>query len=223
MYYLQSRYYNARTGRFLNADNYPSTGQGILGNNMFVYCLNNPVGQSDPNGEFALGIILGKAVIGAAVNVLTTYIGAKVTGQSYSLKDAAVAAISGALGTGGTTLKVTAGLVSGIYTGFSAYQNGATVGKAILSGTVSAVGTTASVSNIAGWTGPALDLGVSTFTDIVFGTGANSIAAATYRASIDTSKSTETATPNTQKSQSHKQRSNRYNRAKLYTASISVR
>jgi len=37
-------------GRFINADNYPSTGQGILGNNMFAYCLNNPVNQLDPIG-----------------------------------------------------------------------------------------------------------------------------------------------------------------------------
>jgi hypothetical protein len=37
-------------GRFLSADGYVSTGQGILGNNMFAYCLNNPVNGSDPCG-----------------------------------------------------------------------------------------------------------------------------------------------------------------------------
>ena len=42
-YYLQSRYYDPAIGRFINADSYASTGQGILGNNMFAYCLNNPV------------------------------------------------------------------------------------------------------------------------------------------------------------------------------------
>lgn len=40
LYYLQSRYYNPEWGRFINADNYPSTGQGLLGNNMFAYFSN---------------------------------------------------------------------------------------------------------------------------------------------------------------------------------------
>ena len=49
-YYLQSRYYNHKVGRFLNADALVSTGQGLLGNNMFAYCLNNPVAFSDEQG-----------------------------------------------------------------------------------------------------------------------------------------------------------------------------
>ena len=39
-------------GRFINADVFASTGQGILGNNMFAYCNNNPVMYSDPTGKF---------------------------------------------------------------------------------------------------------------------------------------------------------------------------
>ena len=35
-YYLQSRYYDPAIGRFLNADVYISTGQGMIGNNMFT-------------------------------------------------------------------------------------------------------------------------------------------------------------------------------------------
>ena len=45
-------------GRFINADAFASTGQGILGNNMFAYCLNNPVRKTDPTGEFGLEWIL---------------------------------------------------------------------------------------------------------------------------------------------------------------------
>ena len=37
MYYLQTRYYDSNIGRFLNADSYVSTGQGILGHNMYAY------------------------------------------------------------------------------------------------------------------------------------------------------------------------------------------
>ena len=51
LYYLQSRYYNPAMGRFINADALVSTGQGILGYNMFAYCLNNPVNLIDPRGS----------------------------------------------------------------------------------------------------------------------------------------------------------------------------
>lgn len=50
LYYLQSRYYDPEVGRFLNADGYVSTGQGINGFNMFAYCGNNPILNIDPFG-----------------------------------------------------------------------------------------------------------------------------------------------------------------------------
>ena len=54
MYYLQSRYYSPAMGRFLIADALVSTGQGILGNNMFAYCANNPVIYCDSHGTDAI-------------------------------------------------------------------------------------------------------------------------------------------------------------------------
>ena len=53
LYYVSSRYYDPEVGRFINADGLVSTGQGILGNNMFAYCLNNPVNYEDSDGEMA--------------------------------------------------------------------------------------------------------------------------------------------------------------------------
>ena len=50
LYYLQSRYYNPEMGRFINTDGFASTGQGVLGNNMFAYCGNNPVCRKDITG-----------------------------------------------------------------------------------------------------------------------------------------------------------------------------
>lgn len=38
LYYLLSRYYDLEMGRFINADEFTSTGQGLTGNNMFAYC-----------------------------------------------------------------------------------------------------------------------------------------------------------------------------------------
>ena len=53
LYYLKSRYYNPEIGRFINADGYVSTGQGILSHNMFAYCNNNPVMYEDSNGDLS--------------------------------------------------------------------------------------------------------------------------------------------------------------------------
>ena len=49
-YYLQSRYYDPNTCRFISADVLLSTGQGVLGHNAFAYCGNNPVNYSDVFG-----------------------------------------------------------------------------------------------------------------------------------------------------------------------------
>ena len=51
MYFLQSRYYDPAICRFINADDYSSTGQGIIGHNMFAYCGNNPVARQDTEGD----------------------------------------------------------------------------------------------------------------------------------------------------------------------------
>ena len=56
LYYVTSRYYDPEVGRFLNADGYVSTGQGLFGNNMFGYCENNPVNRFDPTGHFWSGV-----------------------------------------------------------------------------------------------------------------------------------------------------------------------
>ncbi len=52
-YYLQSRYYDPNTCRFISADVYLSTGQGVLGHNAYAYCLNNPINRSDDEGNRA--------------------------------------------------------------------------------------------------------------------------------------------------------------------------
>ena len=53
-YYLQSRYYDSAICRFINADGYASTGQGLVGYNMFAYCNNNPLTYSDPAGTISI-------------------------------------------------------------------------------------------------------------------------------------------------------------------------
>lgn len=68
LYYLQSRYYNPSIGRFINADIYISTGQGVLGNNMFAYCRNNPVCRKDASGTDDVTVYMDDGSDGTAYN-----------------------------------------------------------------------------------------------------------------------------------------------------------
>jgi len=72
LYYLQSRYYNPKIGRFLNADALVATGQGVVGNNMFAYCNNNPINRKDETGYLAVATLcLIGALAGAAIDYAT--------------------------------------------------------------------------------------------------------------------------------------------------------
>lgn len=89
LYYLQSRYYDPNTGRFINADSYAGTGQGVLGYNMFAYCNNNPIIAADPDGRW-LHLVIG-AVVGASIGGICAAI------QGKSGTEIAIAAGAGAL------------------------------------------------------------------------------------------------------------------------------
>ena len=56
LYYLTTRYYDPEVCRFISADVYMSTGQGVLGGNMWAYCLNNPVNMIDSTGTLPLSL-----------------------------------------------------------------------------------------------------------------------------------------------------------------------
>ncbi len=81
LYYLNARYYDQNTFRFINADGYVSTGQGLLGNNMFAYCNNNPIMYVDRSGEFPW-LILG-------IFVVTTIAGGLLGAKSDAILGAA--------------------------------------------------------------------------------------------------------------------------------------
>ena len=50
LYYLNSRYYDPETGRFLNADGLLGANGDILSYNQFAYCSNTPIMGYDPTG-----------------------------------------------------------------------------------------------------------------------------------------------------------------------------
>ena len=57
-YYLQSRYYDPQTGRFINADDtdYLGADGSFASYNLFAYCSNNPVMNVDPSGHFYISL-----------------------------------------------------------------------------------------------------------------------------------------------------------------------
>ena len=150
---------------------------------MFAYCNNNPVNQYDPSGCVAFSLSL--ALAGAAVNVFTTALAAMVTGKTYTIVDAAFAVGAGFANAIAKWGFLAAGAISGIWTGYSAYQNGATFWGAVLSGTASAAATILSISNLSLLSGASAETAEIVLLDLTFGTGYNIIAS-----TVDTAATT---------------------------------
>ncbi len=77
LYYLQSRYYDPQTGRFINADdtNYLNATGTVLGCNLFAYCENDPVNRVDPRGNWPFSSVLQFLVL--SVKISEQYKGCK--------------------------------------------------------------------------------------------------------------------------------------------------
>ena len=106
-YYLQSRYYDPATRRFINADVYSSTDSSdAVSCNMFAYCGNNPLNRSDEAGTWPswatkLAIGVGAILVGAAVVAATAATGGAAAAFAGALiAGVKTAAISGAVAAG---------------------------------------------------------------------------------------------------------------------------
>ena len=124
LYYLQTRYYDATVCRFISADVYMSTGQGIVGSNMYAYCGNNPVARDDDGGKF-WNLVIG-AVAGAAIGFIASVADDLISGKSLSEVDWGKAGISAAIGAvSGLVAATGLGAVAqaGISAGLSAADN----------------------------------------------------------------------------------------------------
>ena len=79
-YYLNSRYYDAKVCRFVNADSQFSTGQGLIENNMYAYCGNNPVNRFDSTGEAWWHWVVAAAVVVACAAAVVVTAGGAAAG-----------------------------------------------------------------------------------------------------------------------------------------------
>ena len=159
MYYLKSRYYQPEICRFISADVYIATELNMNGSNMYSYCKNNPVMLMDSDGSFAILAIAGaflaekatSMIVGAVVNVATTAITAGILGEEYTLKDAVLAAVTGAVGASGPAGPLAAGLISGFvtYRGYREQGEDRTVSftNAVISGAFT-LGSTGSLATL---------------------------------------------------------------------------
>ena len=104
LYYLQSRYYDPSTGRFINADKTPQVAFSITdcaSNNIYTYCLNTPINACDLAGTYTITVQYLSAI---TASVSGTYLGVAVakhfgfTGWKRNLCVVAGAALMGIVG-----------------------------------------------------------------------------------------------------------------------------
>ena len=72
LYYLQSRYYNPEWGRFINADKtevMQLSKSSAVNGNLFLYCNNNPINNTEVSGMITPANIIG-ALVGAGAGAL---------------------------------------------------------------------------------------------------------------------------------------------------------
>ena len=143
LYYLRSRYYNPRGGRFINGD----CGAGIVGSlcshAMFTYCFNEPVDQADHNGK------LSNTTTGGFNNILENFMRIlinAISGKDHAssgLGEFSISSVTKDITITSETANLHNGIVSGTISTMS-YITGAVVGNAVgaLSKTVQSFFTT---------------------------------------------------------------------------------
>jgi len=113
LYYLISRYYDARMGRFISADLpdvLTATPMGFTDKNLYAYCDNNPVMRVDEDGEF-WNFIIGGVVGAIAGGVVAALNGEDLAGIIIGTFAGAASGVVAATGLG---LFAQAGVSAGI-------------------------------------------------------------------------------------------------------------
>ena len=96
LYYLSTRYYDCRTGRFVSPDNmgYLGANGDLSSYNLYAYCSNNPIMFTDPSGHMPQWlktvIDIGLYVVSAGISAPVGVVVSKVAGPA----DGTVAAIA---------------------------------------------------------------------------------------------------------------------------------
>ncbi|MGN0569217.1 MAG: RHS repeat-associated core domain-containing protein, partial [Candidatus Fimenecus sp.] len=144
LYYLNSRYYDANTGRFINADSQLNQQSGVLGYNLFAYCGNNPVNCVDPTGHAFMFVT---AAIGAVVGAVVGGVIAHKKGKNVWAGIGIGAATGGLIGLGaGAAASV---LLTNTATASTAAVLGAASAKFAASGTALGIAASKAIDKVA--------------------------------------------------------------------------
>ena len=133
LYYLQSRYYNPIIGRFVNSDDvdvlFIDQGNKTQ-NNLFSYCLNNPINNKDVSGKW-IQVVVG-ALFGAVIAAISYWLewkfGLRTWNNWHFAGYIALAAALGAIGgyfkywANFTKLSLRIGIRLHLITGIKAYK-----------------------------------------------------------------------------------------------------
>ena len=198
LYYLQTRYYDPKVRRFLNADDasvLTKDPEQLTEKNLYAYCDDNPVMYRDDAGMFVITVAqVGLGVLGMVTNVATCYIASKATGQEFGIGDLAVAALAGLVN--GVTINnlyvtLTSAFISGIGTTICSIISGSDVKEALWKGGMTALCTAVSINAIIELKTPILDV-VKNVSGTIFGIGnglvtAGVVASFPYRKSSSSS------------------------------------
>lgn len=140
LYYMRARYYSPEYCRFISPDKikYLGADGNILSYNAYVYCNNNPVNMCDATGEGAL-----LAISGVLLDVAVSYLISKAVGEDFKPGWTIItSALSNLI-----KKPIWHSVYTGVITMFSAYQDGASFGAAVICGVVSGAVSQFSISD----------------------------------------------------------------------------
>ena len=210
LYYLQTRYYDPEVGRFLNIDSLDyADPETINGLNLFAYCDNNPVMNTDPNGTWAwlralpvmAVAVLAVAAI-AAVTVATggsalpVVVGAAVGAGTNAVVSAGTQMLTtGSIDVSQLLVDTSIGSVSGAFGGSALGTVGMTIAGGVTDFAGSVAGDWVAGDNI-NWVGAIASAGLGALTSATFGAGAQKGKLGDRRAALSTRKSIKSRGPN---------------------------
>lgn len=144
LYYLNSRYYDPQTGRFINADSQLNAGSDLTSYNLFTYCGNNPVIYADNSGTMPFLVIT--ALVGAVVGAVVGGVIAANSGSNV-LAGIGIGAAGGALL--GLGIGAGIGMISGVGALATAGEIAAGVGTGVATAEQALEATAAEAENTA--------------------------------------------------------------------------